>query len=664
MGSFGTLLFGSVGLARTIVVVAALPVGAFGAYRFTRRLVGLRGPAFAAALAYGVNPVARNAIATGRFGPLVLFMLLPFVLGRIVRLSRLDGDVALEAETEVPRAAPSGSDEAVAPDAPAPALSATGEPTGDAADGGPPRRRGRFLRLVILVALAGACYPVAPALFVVAAAAFLVAGLIARGMGPALRAVGIAAAAAVGAAVLLFPWPLAYVTSHFDAASLGFAFRPDLSLGEILRFDSGPSGAGWAMWGLVIAAVAPLFLATGARLSWAARGWVLAVVGWAIVWVPEQVAPDRSMLAPEAGLTLAAFGLAISLGVGASVLVDGIRTFRFGWRQPAALLGGLALLFPIASFTADAANGRWHAPTSGWVDTLSFTDQLAAKGQFRMLWVGDPSVLPLDPVVLDDGTGYTLTRNSPGNSSQLLRAPQDDADHVVDRAVELARDGLTNRLGRLLAPAGVRWVALPDTEGPGSSEPPVRLVGWRRALDAQLDLARLRSRRGLVLYENLAWIPLRAVVPQADAAGVPVGVQDPTRAALGAGTTSAQPVPSSGAVEPGILLWGEAYDREWDATTASGRNLDHVRTFGWSNGYKIERRSQVDVTFGAQWQRWALLGGALVIWLFVLWRWWRTRTRSARVTRAVATRDRREPRARRDSLSDAVGDEEFWWERV
>jgi GT2 family glycosyltransferase len=676
MGSLGTLLFGSVGLARTVVVVAALPVGAFGTYRFTRRIVGLRGPAFAAALAYGVNPVARNAIATGRFGPLVLFMLLPFALGRIVRLSGLDRDVAIEATPDVPQAVPArspdGSPEddvlATVPTNDALATVPTNDaPRGDTASAGAPRQRGRFLRLVFVVTLAAACYPVAPALFTVAAAAFLVAALIARGIGPALRAVGVAVAAAVGAAVLLFPWPLAYVSSHLDAASLGFAFRPDLSLGEVLRFDSGPSGAGWAMWGLVIAAVAPLFLATGARLSWAARGWMLAVVGWAIVWVPEQVAPDRSMLAPEAGLSLAAFGLALSLGVGASVLVDGIRTFRFGWRQPAALLGGLALLLPIASFTVDVADGRWHAPRSGWVDTLSFTDALSAKGQFRILWLGDPSVLPLDPVVLDDGTGYTLTRNSPGNASQLLRAPQDDSDQVVDRAVELARNGLTNRLGRLLAPAGVRWIALPSTEGPGSSEPPARLPGWRRALDAQLDLARLRSARGLVLYENLAWIPLRAVVPQDAAAGVPVGVQDATRAALGADAVAATPVPSSGAVVPGLLLWGEAYDREWGATAASGGTLDHVRTFGWSNGYRVERRSEVDIAFGAQWQRWALLGGALVIWLVVLWRWWRTRTRTSRAQVATAARDRRRRRersARPDTLDDAVGDEEFWWERV
>ena len=41
--------------------------------------------------------------------------------------------------------------------------------------------------------------------------------------------------------VLLFPWPLAYVHSGIDKASLGFAFRPDLDLSQVLRFDSGPA---------------------------------------------------------------------------------------------------------------------------------------------------------------------------------------------------------------------------------------------------------------------------------------------------------------------------------------------------------------------------------------------------------------------------------------
>jgi GT2 family glycosyltransferase len=640
MGGIGTGLFGAVGLARTLLVVVAMPVGALGAYKLTRRVVKLRSPALAAAIAYGVNPVARNAIATGRFGPLVVFAALPFVLYRLVHLSGLARDV----------------DEELAPPGTAPAT--------------PSKRRGRLLRLAVLVAVTAACYPVAPALFVVAAASFVLSAPLARGWGASWRALGLALVTGLASIVLLFPWPLAYAHRDVDAASLGFAFRPDLDLSQLLRFQSGPAGAGWVMWGLVVGAAVPLFVATGARLAWATRGWVLAVVGWAIVWVPEQVDSGRSMLAPEAGLTLAALGIAIAIGVGASVLVDGVRTFRFGWRQPAAILGAVALLLPILAFTADAFDGRWHSPNQGWVDELAFTNNLSARGQFRILWLGDPSVLPLDPVVLRDGTGYSLTRNGSGDAGELLRAPEQDADHVVDRSVTLARDGLTNRLGRLLAPAGVRWVALPSTEGSGGSVAQQVLPGWRRALDDQLDLARLRTQPGLVLYENLAWIPLRASVTRPEAATVPLGTHAPVSAALGTDLSAASPLAQGGTAPPGVVLWAEAFDSAWKATmqTRTGdETLVHRRAFGWSNGYRLPTKAAVTVEFTDQWQRWAFLAVALVIWLAVAWWWWRTRVRFAdrfpTVSADAGGRRRRERRSR-DSLSEADDDEVFWWERA
>ena len=86
IGALGTVLLGSTALAQTLVVVVAAPMGAFGTYRLTRRAITYRGPALAAGLAYGINPVARNAISEGRLGPLVLFAVLPFVLLRAVRL--------------------------------------------------------------------------------------------------------------------------------------------------------------------------------------------------------------------------------------------------------------------------------------------------------------------------------------------------------------------------------------------------------------------------------------------------------------------------------------------------------------------------------------------------------------------------------------------------
>ncbi len=298
-----------------------------------------------------------------------------------------------------------------------------------------------------------------------AALAFVVAIPIAGRGRAMLRAFGITIVASIGALVLLFPWPLAYAHRGTDKASLGFAFRPDLDLSQVLRFASGPASAGWLMWGLIVAAAVPLFVATGDRLAWTARGWVLALVGWAAVWVPARWFPDTSVLAPEAGLTLAALGLALCVGITVSVFVDGIHTFKFGWRQPAAIVGAVAIVLPALAFTGDVFDGRWDAPASGWANDLAFTQASTSKGEFRMLWTGDPAELPLDPVVLRDGTGYVLTRNGPGDVTEQWRAPEHDADLVVDRALVLATAGRTNRLGRMLAPMGVRYVVVPSTQG-------------------------------------------------------------------------------------------------------------------------------------------------------------------------------------------------------
>ncbi len=611
MGGLGTVLLGAVGLARTLVVVLALPVGAFGAYRLGRHVIDLRGPALAAGLAYGINPVARNALAEGRLGPLVLYALLPFLLVRVIRL-------------------------------------------GERSD----LRKGRVLRLALLAALLAAWYPVGLGLFVVAAGALVLAAPIAGAARMALRGFGIAVVASAISVVMLFPWPLAYVHTGLDKAALGFSFRPHLDLSQIMRFDSGPSGAGWAMWGLVIAAAVPLFVATGDRLAWTARGWMLALVGWAVVWVPARFFPHTSVLAPEAGLTLAALGLALTLGVAVSVFVDGIHSFKFGWRQPAVILGAVAILLPALSFVGDTVDGRWHAPETDWTSSLAFTQSVSARGEFRMLWVGNPTVLPLDPVVLPDGTGYTLTRNGPGDVTEQWRAPERSADQVVDRAVTLATTGRTNRLGRMLAPMGVRYVVVPASQGRGGGAEAPAPVAVRAAMSAQLDLARLRSSAGLVLYENLAYAPLRAAVP----GDVPVDSPRPNRAALVTDLSDAVPLESA-PVPAGTVLWGEAYDSEW-AATRGGTSLRHERAFGWSNGFALGQRGAVSIAYGAQWQRWAMLAGSLLIWLVVAWRWRRTRARRDSGTRATSARRRRERRERYDPLAEVLDEDAFWWERV
>jgi hypothetical protein len=223
----------------------------------------------------------------------------------------------------------------------------------------------------------------------------------------------------------------------------------------------------------------------------------------------------------------------------------------------------------------------------------------------------------LDPFVADDGTGYTLTRDGPGDARELWRAPAGPADRLVGDAVELASTGRTERLGHLVAPMSVRYVAMPSRVGPGAPRqaPPRPLT---TALANQLDLARLESPPGLALYENTAWIPTPATVARADADRVPLRSRNPTGAALRADlgdVTAVRGAPSdSPPTGPGTVLWSEAFDADWSATAGPDR-LRHVEPFGWANGFPTPERRSISIRYDGQVRRYALIAlqAALVV---------------------------------------------------
>src|SRR5262249_22322441 len=85
MSGLSTALLGHEGMARTVVVVGALPLATWGVYRLVRGLTSAPLPAAFAATAYVVNPAGRDAIGRGDIGPLVLFALAPWVVHALVR---------------------------------------------------------------------------------------------------------------------------------------------------------------------------------------------------------------------------------------------------------------------------------------------------------------------------------------------------------------------------------------------------------------------------------------------------------------------------------------------------------------------------------------------------------------------------------------------------
>ncbi|HEV3449608.1 MAG TPA: glycosyltransferase [Acidimicrobiia bacterium] len=609
MAGLGTLFVGSVGTAEAVLVTLAIPVGALGALRLSRH-VGVDGVgSIVAAVAYGVSPVPRNAIAGGRLGPLVLFALLPYLVLLLVRAARF---------------------EAV------------------------PRGRRQLLGLALVTGIACAWFPPAALVVLAAALALGVAALVVGGVGPALRSVGAAAVGAIGAGVLLFPWSTTVTHGRRDPAAFGFSLNPSVDLADLVRFHTGPAGSGIATFGLLAAAGLALLLTTGPRVRWAARAWALILVAWAAVELPARFAPGVAVPAPEAVLSLGALGVALAAGLAVASRPRGrlaLRTVGVAVALAGVTLGGLG-------FVADAVDGRWHAPSGSWPAQLAFTRDQQFQGQFRVLWVGDPAALPLDPARVESGLSYTLTRNGPGDARELLRAPRVHArDPVVD-AVTAAVAGRTTRLGRIVAPLGVRYVVLPRRNGPGGAAARP-LPALDVALRNQLDLARLGSDPGLELYENQAWFPGRTIV-RGRRAAVPARPADPLRAAAGTDLTGSPPL-GAGPAGPGTVLWFEAYDAGWRAD-AHG-TLVHQPAFGTTNQFRAPSRASVSISHTGQARTDALVAAEVALWLLALAWWARGRARPTRATdRAAAraaARATREER-RRDRGGDFGSDVEFW----
>lgn len=594
LGVFSVLGFAALGateLARTFVVVGALPLGGFAAWRLGRRVTGSGWAGVAAGLAYGVNPLPRNALAAGRFGALVLFALGPFIVSGLLRIGGYFPEL-------------------------------------------PARRRWRgYIGTGVLVALTTAVWPPALVLPVLVAIALLLAAPLVGDRGVRLRAVWAGALAATGVGLaLLLPWPLAYLRSGDRLGALGFAFRPYLELTRVLRFETGPNGAGAPGWMLFVAALLVLVLASGPRLAWATRAWMLALVSFASVWVPARFFPSVAIPAVDGLFVPAALGISLAIGLGVAAFLEDVRRLHFGWRQVAAVTGAVALALPALGFAADALDGRWHMPARDWDEALAWMRAERSSGSFRVLWLGDASVLPLDPLGRGE-TSYGLTDDGPGDARTSLPPPSGGATARVGAAVDLLRGRRSNRVGRLLAPMAVRYVAVPETSGPGS-KPIAPVPGRLRvALDDQLDFVRLESPPGLVLYENRAWVPGAAALTS-DA--LPTGVADPLGTVGDA--PAARPIVGDRPVPAGWVLWSETFDDAWHAS-ANSRGLRHRRAFGWANGYELPSSGSVAFSYAKQWLRYPalLLELAVLVGAFLLWRGsarfelpWRRRRRRMR----------------------------------
>jgi GT2 family glycosyltransferase len=609
LGLLGVAFLGSMGALAKLLVLGAWPVAAAGAWRLARPVGSTMGR-LAAVIAVLAAALPYNALARGRWDGLLAYAAMPWFLLTLARLCDI-------------------------------------EPFGDGDDPGGRRRRrhgprtGRepgwrpYLRLGVPLAAVSVLVPGMPIAVLVAALGLLFGSILAGGAGATVRAVRIAVGGTVVAFVLLLPWSASLALPGGWSSVAGVGRLTDLApgLGDLLRFEIGPMGGGLFGWGLLAVAALPLLVGRGWRFAWAVRFWGVIIVGVGLAWAGGRGWLPVRLQDPDLLLAPAAAALAGAVAMGAAAAQVDIRGYRFSWRQVAPLAGGLALVAAVLPVLGAATDGSWYLTKEEVARSVGWMGPEVEQGAFRVLWLGDPAALPLDGWALDGekGVAYATSRNGPPELTDLWPGPPSGATEAMGAAITVAREGGTARLGRLLAPMGVRYIVVPNQLA--NDGDPAELAippALSRALGSQLDLRLLPSDPALDVYENVSWGPGRALLADGAVAAIRSGTD------VGADLAGSQPVlPGSGPVRfggplpgAGTVFLAESPSGRWELTV-DGRKAGRVDAFGAANAFTVPQPGSAQLRYRTPIIRYPLAVAPFLLWAGAANLLWRTRRRPA-----------------------------------
>ncbi|MEQ1786424.1 MAG: glycosyltransferase family 2 protein [Acidimicrobiales bacterium] len=589
LGVLGLASAGALGLLRTILTVGLLPLGAFLAYRLPRP-TGSRWAQITCLLVYVTVPLPYNALAAGQWGALVLYAAAPLIVGMLARASGVP-------------------------------------PFGVAPESGRWSRswRTQALALGLVIALTSTVLPVAVVIVVAMALAISLGGIVATNLTGSLKMIGVAVGGAVVAVVLHLPWSLDFLLPGTTASSLTGVPRASApsDLPALLRFEVGDLGSAPIGWCFLAAAALPLLIARSERHAWAVRGWTLAVVSFSAAWAGQRGTFPFALPPVDVLLVPAAVGLALAAAMGVSAFEVDLPGYRFGWRQIASGIAAAAVLAGIIPVLGASFDGRWSMPAGDHARALAFIDAENDTTPFRVLWIGDPAAMPLAGWALEDGLAYGTTDDGAPTVENLWVGSDDGRTGLLSDAIGLARTGQTARLGRLLAPMGVRYVVVPERIAPApfaTAELPVP-ADLAATLEAQLDLEPLDVPAGLTVFRNQAFLPTRAGVPASVELPVDGGIASALRLDLSA-TPAVLPDADgrlrwSGPLDDETtLLLSAAHSDKWELEV-DGSAVDAIKPFGWSTGFEIREGGDATLRFRTSPLRYGVLALQVLVWLWV-----------------------------------------------
>jgi hypothetical protein len=461
----------------------------------------------------------------------------------------------------------------------------------------PAKRRWLFARLALLTAVASAFAPsfvlVVPLVAVVLALATLL-------VGGSWRVAGALAGAGLGAAVvsmmLHLPWTLSLVGSGGWTAVVGVpsASLRGLGVRRLVQMNLGAGQLATLGSFLLVPVFAAPLVARSWRFAWAVRAAALVAVFGALA-----VLDDRSALPfhlPEAGIMLVpvAVGVALAAGCLAAAFEADVLAGSFGWRQPLGVVSVVAIVLGLVPGLVAVGNGRWNMPSRTLQSVMSEFPTNPPEGDYRILWVGDPQVMPVAAWTYQPGIAYGVSDDGEMLVDDVWGTRPTDAEKGIADALRTIAGGYTLRGGRLLAPYGIRYVVIPVADGAnGTIDQPIPAPnGLVDVLDDQLDLASPLTRPpNFLVYENTAFTPTRSQLTSAGSdASKQAGGEALAQADLRNSSPFAVGAPDRGVAEgrvvAGTLHAAVQFDADWKLTV-DGRGVPGRRAFGTTVGFDV-----------------------------------------------------------------------------
>ena len=585
----GRLFLGRMGLLRQILILGLLPAGWLGAWRLAGPLGSRRGR-LAAAVVYAAIPLPLDALAAGRWDVLLLYGAMPWLVLRVARMIGIT---------------PYGS---------------KGGPAGPGV-----RPRSLTHQVVALGLALGVVAAFEPSILVtvpaVAVAIVVISGFTGS-IWTSVRAVILVTISSLIALLLHLPWLLSFLDTPGQLADelIGSRRGGSGDLLDLLVF-SGPRFGGplWGL-GLVVVAAVPLLLGTGWRAAWAPRAWSLALGSWAVAWLAVRGIlpfdlPDLPVVLVPAGV-----GLAWAAALGFAAFEMDVPRFSLPWRRLAigGAVAGLALgVLPVLGALTGGAMGVPRTDLHGALGFLDSTD----SGADRILWLGDPALLPAEGWPTGFGEVYMATSvdGLPDVRDQWAGPLTSDTRSLVD-VIDDGLGGRTARMGRLLGEYGVRYVVVPLAPAPSFTDVEVEEADpvLRGALESQIDLRPVAADPSVLVFLNTAWIPVRARLLDADP-GLLRGT-DRAREAISDAPESVAVLPRrlsstefSGDLDPGTVVAAYGAPDQWRlevSDRAVGRDLAH----GWAPLFDVVSSGPARLTFERSPTDTYVLGLQLLIW--------------------------------------------------